>query len=221
MPAGYTFLECVAENRSLRAGPHKRHIAFHHIPELRNLVESRLPKLSAKRRHARIAFRRPPWPIVFRIDIHASELVYAEGTPFPPDPYLGVDGRTRAFQLDMHSNQCHRHRQHSQGCSACQYIEYALYNAIAKTSCNSRFLQIHRLPAREKVLHCSLGDYIVRRETMHSGRVFFGKLFYPTSDSTFRQSRVQPYSSDPIQGMRINIDIGPMPVNLPTLQLKS
>src|SRR5512141_574051 len=72
-------LEPLHKFRPLRTRPHESHVAFQHVPELRNLIETRFTKKASELRYARIVVRCPLCAALrFRIHAHRPELIKRE-----------------------------------------------------------------------------------------------------------------------------------------------
>src|SRR4051812_43017937 len=79
--------EHVHELRTFGPWAHNRHVALHHIPQLRQFIEPKLPKPATKRCNARVASLAPPRPCSrLSISVHRAEFVQGEDAPVHPNP---------------------------------------------------------------------------------------------------------------------------------------
>src|SRR5579863_426269 len=121
-----------------RSRPHERHVAPHHVEELRQLVERHPPQQPPHTRDPGIVadLEHRARRLVARLEIglqrlrsvdHRAEFVHREPPLVQPEPLLAEDHRARSGQLDRdHDDQHHRRRQY-QPHDAADQIHRALH----------------------------------------------------------------------------------------------
>src|ERR1700752_716062 len=86
---------------TLRARADKVHLAFQDVPELRNLVDANLASDAAEAGGAMVAFSRPEWSFLFRVNSHRAKLRQGERAAVFAAAFLLVKDRTTRFEFDQ------------------------------------------------------------------------------------------------------------------------
>ena len=130
MPSVNALLKLIAERRTLGARTDKTHIALKNIPELGDLVQTRLAHKLAKWRYARIFVLSPLGTTRFSIGIHAAELINIKDLAVLANATLCVNDRAFGFRLNLDGNNSHWNRKNNERATAGDNIKKALDKAI-------------------------------------------------------------------------------------------
>ena len=112
---GNGLAEAVNEHRPLRPRADQAHVAFEHIDKLRQFVQARCPNERSEPGAARIVFLRPDRAgLLLGIDAHAAEFQHLKHAAVQAAPFLTVEHRAGAGELDKSGDQQQERRNDDQ-----------------------------------------------------------------------------------------------------------